>query len=59
LLPDLVTSGFSVWDLGGVDVTVVDLSGVTGLVQVVLGSSQHWWGWLGPVVWRFVEWKVF
>lgn len=31
-------------------VTVVDLSGVTGLAEVVLGSSQHWWGWLGAVV---------
>jgi hypothetical protein len=31
-------------------VTVVDLSGVTGLVQVVMGSSQHWCGWLGAVV---------
>jgi hypothetical protein len=32
-------------------VTLVDLSVVTGPVEVAMGSSPHWWGsQLGPVV---------
>jgi hypothetical protein len=53
LLPDLVTCGFSVWDLGGVDGYCCGSLGrdwpCPGGAGIV-GCSQNWWVWLGPVV---------